>query len=102
MNPIQFPQCSTCPYWMPGDYDHNGVPERADDDDGPETGECHRHAPVMTVWEPHGGPLFIDFDKHSMVWPRTNGVNWCGDHPSMPAFLADRYQTTRKPIKTSQ
>jgi hypothetical protein len=67
--------CSQCRFW-----DHFDTP----DDEIPETGECHRRAPVcldqkrlavdqkLLKWE--GEAL-----NNDPRWPQTQSYDWCGD-----------------------
>lgn len=84
---IDRPTCKTCPYWDAFD-DRDGYkdlpighPVRNDDN---IMYDCHRHSPSAKN---------VNSDPQ---WPVTDGVNWCGEHPDFPAYLAALKQAGAK------
>lgn len=65
------PTCNTCPYWHP-----LGNPETND------TAECRRNPPVLYHHARTGA--------RTPARPVSGRYDWCGEHPSVPAWLAER------------
>ena len=65
--PPERPTCATCPYWGGPDTKKEGI--------------CRRRAPNWTT-------------EGREDWAVTTCVDWCGDHPDFPAWIASRRATT--------
>jgi hypothetical protein len=79
---MERPTCDGCPYWF------QGTAAGIDAHSEYESGQCRRHAPVSARWERHGGPLFVEPDEHSIVWPVTESHDFCGEHPNFTRYIA--------------
>ena len=89
---MDYPTCSTCPYWL---YDLDGSdpaaprPDFDSLDTSPDVdthgGECRRSAPVARMKMPA-----MNFFADRLRWPRTTSSEWCGEHPDFPAYIASR------------
>lgn len=67
------PTCKTCPYFEAGD-ENNG--------DGFDAGYCHRSSPIaIPLDDDHEDSVFV-------LWPKTLKIEWCGEHPQFPTYLA--------------
>jgi hypothetical protein len=84
---MERPTCGTCPFWdweslpAPEDPGHNRV------GGVPQDGMCRRFPGTPIMEEPadvNHEPLII---AHS---PTTGCDEWCGEHPSFPAYLEAR------------
>jgi len=67
--PTERPTCATCPYWAGPEDAHGGL------------GSCRPRSPR------HLGSQCDDFAIVS-------SIEWCGDHPDFPAYIASRRATT--------
>jgi hypothetical protein len=59
-------RCETCRCWF-------------DFDDGSDTGECRRHAPVIVAALLRRKVMSAEPPGHA-IWPYTHKDDWCGEH----------------------
>jgi hypothetical protein len=63
---MERPTCKTCPYW-----------DCTDSEFATASGTCNRYAPM---------PIRSGDDP--LVWSTTIDDDFCGEHPSFPAYIA--------------
>lgn len=84
---MERPTCETCPYWFWEKGGYSRVEEAVDSGD---QSECRRRAPHADQ-EKNGTDRAIRrtnlMSCDHVLWPMTNGLDWCGDHPMYPDYL---------------
>jgi DNA-directed RNA polymerase alpha subunit len=85
---MERPTCGTCPYWQ--------ACEQCGD--GEAGGTCRRHPPSpptslgkSEIAKTADGAY--RYDSHwseCAIWPHVDRVDWCGEHPDFPAWIATR------------
>jgi hypothetical protein len=40
--------------------------------------------------ERNGSAVFVDENQYSVAWPVTYGSEWCGEHPAMSRWIAEK------------
>jgi hypothetical protein len=85
------PRCETCPYFHKLiEPPPNATPHEIEED-YPD-GACHRFPPKA-----FGKPVY-DWDRPlSGFFPEVCWLDWCGEHPDFPAYLASRVEHRRRP-----
>jgi hypothetical protein len=83
---MERPTCGTCPYWQ--------ACEQCGD--GEAGGTCRRHPPSpptslgkSEIAKTADGAY--RYDSHwseCAIWPHVDRVDWCGEHPDFPAWIA--------------
>lgn len=74
---MERPTCGTCPYWDEADRDDVRV------------GECKRFPPVFPPNDKMRSETVELYGDDWMGWsPETSPNDFCGEHPSFPAYVA--------------
>lgn len=80
---MERPTCGTCPYWdIPEGFERHAT----------DQWDCHKRSPQLITATYLAGAAAVDQDPPGPfegAWPQTKGSEWCGEHPSFPAYLAE-------------